>query len=250
MKILYLGDGPIQGPASYLYCSLSHLGHAVTHLEPGKKLSLSLLGRGHFDAVILSDYAHKNLKASESLIVSLVREKGMGLLMVGGWGSFSGGGYRGTKIGSLLPVQIQKGDDRLNYSPGLRVFPTGNCVPLKKSLFRQGPVICGLNRVTPKKETCTLFKAHPLEFLANGKVRSSRSGYPLLVVGSAEKGHSAAFTTDFAPHWAGGLVDWGSKRVAIRIPRKKAGIEVGVTYVRFIGQLIRWLTSSSARPGS
>jgi len=217
----------------------------VTHLEPGKKLSPNLLRQGHFDALILSDYPHKNLKSSGSLIVSLVRDKGMGLLMVGGWGSFAGGAYQGTKVGSLLPVQIQKGDDRLNYSPGLRMFPTGDCVPLKRSLFSQGPVICGLNRVIPKKGTCTLFKAHPLEFKASGKVRSSTSGYPLLVVGSAGKGHAAAFTTDLAPHWAGGLVDWGRKRVSIRIPSKKTGVEVGVTYVRFIAQLIKWLGSSS-----
>ena len=242
MKILYCGDGPIQGPAVYLYCVLNYLGHKVYHVAPEESLTQSQLLKSKADVLILSDFHHSHLKSEESLIVQRVQEKGMGLLMVGGWGSFFGGGYAGSKIEKLLPIKIKTKDDRINYSPGLRVFPTEKNNALRGLFFNQGPVICGLNQVSSKEGSRTLLGGFPLILMGDGAVKASSRSYPVLVTGKAGQGRTAAFTTDFAPHWAGGLLDWGKRRVKIRVAREQVGIEVGDNYVRFIQQLVQWLS--------
>ena len=63
--------------------------------------------------------------------------------------------------------------------------------------------------------------------------------YPVLVVGSAGQGRTAAFASDVAPHWVGGFVDWGETRVAAQAPGGPA-IEVGVAYSQFWKQLLAW----------
>jgi len=60
-----------------------------------------------------------------------------------------------------------------------------------------------------------------------------------------EKGlRTAALTTDLAPHWCGGWVDWGARRRALPVTAE-FGVEVGDLYVRFVRQLIQWLLSGS-----
>jgi hypothetical protein len=49
---------------------------------------------------------------------------------------------------------------------------------------------------------------------------------PLLVTGQHGAGRVAAITTDVAPHWVGGFVDWGDARVAAQADGAPA-IEVG-----------------------
>ena len=49
-----------------------------------------------------------------------------------------------------------------------------------------------------------------------------------------------ALAPDVMPHWAGGIVDWGEKRV--KLP---TGNEVGHLYPAFLVDLCRWLISTS-----
>jgi uncharacterized membrane protein len=61
---------------------------------------------------------------------------------------------------------------------------------------------------------------------------------PLLVVGEHGRGRTAALATDVAPHWVGGLVDWGDQRVVQQVG---AGfIDVGNWYARFFRNLLVW----------
>jgi hypothetical protein len=61
---------------------------------------------------------------------------------------------------------------------------------------------------------------------------------PLLVVGEYGRGRTAALATDVAPHWVGGLVDWGDQRVVQQVG---AGfIDVGNWYARFFRNLLVW----------
>jgi hypothetical protein len=61
-------------------------------------------------------------------------------------------------------------------------------------------------------------------------------------------------TTDAAPHWCGGLLDWGTKHVTLPVPAKNRGgsaascggkggitITVGNAYLEFFSSLILWL---------
>ena len=61
----------------------------------------------------------------------------------------------------------------------------------------------------------------------------------MLVVGQFGRGRSAAFASDAAPHWVGGLVDWGAKRIAAHA--KGGGqVEVGNHYAELFARLVRW----------
>jgi len=71
-----------------------------------------------------------------------------------------------------------------------------------------------------------------------------RKEHPLLIVDSDSTRRIAAFTTDLAPHWSGGLLDWGKKRVKLSV-KKGISIEVGEQYVRFVSSLLKWLARAS-----
>lgn len=62
---------------------------------------------------------------------------------------------------------------------------------------------------------------------------------PLLVVGSHGRGRVCAFATDAAPHWVGGLVDWGDTRLEAHAPGANP-IEVGNWYAALLANLVNW----------
>ena len=63
---------------------------------------------------------------------------------------------------------------------------------------------------------------------------------PLLVVGSFGSGRVCAFASDVAPHWVGGLVDWGDSRISVCAEGANPR-EVGNWYAAFFERLIRWV---------
>ena len=72
---------------------------------------------------------------------------------------------------------------------------------------------------------------------------------PLLVVGEYGCGRTAALATDVAPHWVGGLVDWGDQRVVQNVG--SGFIDVGNWYARFFRNLLVWtgrLEAGERRP--
>lgn len=96
------------------------------------------------------------------------------------------------------------------------------------------------NWLLPPKVKETLISAAPLRTPSQGDlVFDLHAVYPLLVVGQAGQGRVAAFTSDVAPHWVGGFVDWGTPRVAGQAPAAPT-VEVGGDYARFWKQLLMW----------
>ncbi len=252
MKVLYAGDSPVGGPANYLLAVLKKLPADVRHVPPSQTLLLHLL-RQRFDAIILSDFSRTHLpSASESAVIRQVDE-GTGLLMVGGWGSFSGpfGGWRGSRIESLLPVRCLRRDDRKNF-PGGALITSRATHPMFRSLsFREPPAICGLNVVTPKAGSKILLTATPILSRRNpstGGLSAALSPrtYPLLVISADVRQRVAALTTDLAPHWCGGLVDWGHRRVVLPVARTMH-VEVGDRYLQFVSSLVRWLARANLK---
>ncbi|MBI4431067.1 MAG: hypothetical protein HY587_05095 [Candidatus Omnitrophica bacterium] len=231
MNILYAGDSYVGGPANYLLGILRFLKASFVHVPPGKKLEPSVL-RKRFDAVILSDFPHKNLpRASEKLLVGQV-QSGAGLLMVGGWASFSGpyGKWRGSAVEKLLPVRCLSRDDRRNEFSGLTVLKGKNHVLLKGLSFDPPPVICGLNEARVKETG---------EVILTAQAIAGFEKFPLLVIEKNSVRRIAALMTDCAPHWCGGLVDWGKRRRILSVSRH-IHIEIGESYVRFLSSLIKW----------
>jgi len=228
MRILYAGDSPAGGPANYLLAILRHVGATVRHVPPTTILT-SRAATPRYDAIILSDFPHRRmLAASERAIVEQV-SNGTGLLMVGGWASFAAGGWRGTAIERCLPVACRPSDDRIHLSSGAVVCAAGRHAMFRGLSFLGAPAICGVNHVRPRG-------ASRIVLTARAKARA----YPLLVIGTDAHRRVAALTTDLAPHWCGGLVDWGTRRLRLPVTGT-IRIEVGDRYVRFVSSLLRWL---------
>jgi uncharacterized membrane protein len=243
-QILYLGDTALKEAASYLAGVMSHYRLSFDYRASAERFESALIEAG-YRAIVISDYPSKNFSGRQlAQLADRVRE-GMGLLMIGGWDSFYGanGEYAETVFKEVLPVRMQSTDDRVNCPQPCLVEK--NCAhPILESLpFDTAcPGIGGFNRVTTKPEGLEVLSARRFS------VRRETSGYtfspfieaePLLVVGSFGKGRVAAFTSDVAPHWVGGLVDWGDSRV--NACADGAGpIEVGDCYARLFSQMIRW----------
>ena len=241
-RILYAGDSPRNRPgaADYLIAVLRSLGVRVHRVGSDEALTLTHL-KPRFDAILLSDYPRRLLKpASERKLMGQV-VSGAGLAMIGGWASFSGpfGGWAGSGIETILPVTCARGDDRLNFPGGAHLWkccshPITEAVP-----FSGVPAVMGINRIQPKPNSRVVMMIRPV---ISGKDRPAyaKTAYPLLVLDERFGRRVAAFATDFAPHWCGGLVDWGSAVRRLRVDSRRA-VQVGDLYIRFIHGFVKWL---------
>lgn len=246
MLILYAGDSPVGGPANYLLGILKFLKSEFVHIPPSSRLTLDWF-KHHYDAIILSDFPRTQMgRGSEEAVLDQV-SRGSGFLMVGGWGSFSGpfGNWRGSLIEKILPVSCQNTDDRVHFPAGALVFPKCSHSMFDLISFANPPVICGLNHFRLKKDSRVLLSVKEVLVSSRGRrgkycLKLARREFPLLVISKDSSKKVAAFATDLAPHWCGGLVDWGRKRVKISI-KNSISIEVGDGYVRLLSSLIRWL---------
>lgn len=246
MRVLYAGDSPVGGASNYLLGVLRAMRAQVLHIPPSVVLRPRDLAR-RYDAVIFSDFpAHRAPLVAQQVLARQIRD-GTGLLMVGGWASFSGlqGGWRGSVIEELLPVLCLKRDDRVALSGGAIVLPTRRHPLLRGVSFVHPPVICGFNRVRPRARSLVLLEARQLLYTTTRSGRPPHlalnpAGVPLLIVDSRPSRRVAALMTDLAPHWCGGLVDWGPRRVVLSV-HGRLRIEVGTRYVQFVSNLVRWL---------
>lgn len=242
MRVLYAGDSPVGGAANYLLGVLASFKAEVTHIPPERKMTERILAKD-YHVIILSDYSFKNISRRVEIKLADKVKKGTGLLMVGGWGSFSGpfGGWKGSLIEQLLPVDCLDDDDRLNFPGGASIGKFRSHRSIRSIDLSYAPAICGMNRVLPKKKSKVVL--HVRKILSNGeRIRLDKVCYPLLTVSSDASVKTAAFSCDFAPHWCGGLVDWG--KVTLRLPvNSKISIQVGDFYVRLIREILEWLAS-------
>ncbi len=232
MRVLYLEGDP--NGARFVSGTLTRMGVAHELARPGGTLPRDL---SRFQATILSDFPHHYLRELEALLVHAVGSAGMGLLMVGGWRSFGRGGYAETPLGELLPVFVLAGDDRMNVPSGMLVEPVG-LHPICRGINWNRPVVVtGHNRVAARASTTTVLVGRTIERGHEG-LRLGSHRAPLLVVKQAQgaSGRTAALSTDLAPRWGGGLVDWGSKTLALGEDE-----EVGDSYATFVMNLVRWV---------
>ncbi|SDE49323.1 glutamine amidotransferase [Glycomyces harbinensis] len=156
-----------------------------------------------YDLVVISDVGANtflltravfNASASEPNRLGLLREYvlgGGGLLMVGGYLSFSGvdakAGYANSPIGDLLPVEVLEVDDRAEHPEGARVRVLRPDHPALGSVGEVWPALLGFNRTKPK---------------GGADVLAEVNGHPLVAVAEAGRGRTGVFTSDMSPHWA------------------------------------------------
>ncbi len=118
---------------------------------------------------------------------------GGGILMLGGWLSFSGvqakSGWGRSRFAGALPVECLNTEDLVESSAGFTAEVIIPDHPVIKSLpWHSFPPIFGYNEVKTKPGSQVL-------------VRVKETGDPLVVVGTHGKGRIFTYMSDPAPHW-------------------------------------------------
>jgi uncharacterized membrane protein len=243
MRVIYIGDKPRDSRYLNAVMSLSKIDSEYycpveeEHLLRIPKKKSELL---RYDVMILSDAPSDSLGKKRLDIIKECVKEGMGLGMIGGWESFTGliGNYKNTSIEDVLPVECLLKDDRRNIFGGLKIIKNQDHTILEGLPWPDTPTICGYNLVTPKNGSMILLTLK--EIMSYGKERVEKIELsdhedPLLVIGEYKNGNVLALTTDIAPHWVGGLVDWGDSRI------RYLDAEIGNYYVKFLSQMLHWL---------
>lgn len=272
--ILYLGDDDTTRAAAYLSGILTHYELPFERINSDRSPEEDFLSK-EYSLYVLSDYPRSRFSESHLRRIRDSVEKGAGLLMIGGWESFYGrvGEYHDTVLAEILPVLMEERDDRRNYYQPLYLRKVRSHDILDGLPWSTPPSIGGFNAIRPKNETKVILEGvrfelkitdddllvndcrkegacsvdgHPMLNRADMELYSGNTmiiaeigSVPILVLGAFGEGKTAAFASDVAPHWVGGLVDWGDRRVHQELP-EGGFIEIGNHYAQFFHNLVRW----------
>jgi uncharacterized membrane protein len=204
-------------------------GHQVTHIanhEAIEKFPWTLDDFRRYDVVVMSDIPADTIQLHPAVfdrgertpdrlrvLAEFVRGGG-GVLMVGGYMSFSGiegkARYHATPLADVLPVEMLTFDDRIETPEG--VNPTVSARhEILDGVPDEWPYFLGYNRLIAKPAATVLLCVEDDPFLA---------------VADAEHGRAAAFASDCSPHWGSPeFLNWEH-------------------YGRFWSRLIDWLGSA------
>lgn len=243
-KVLYCGDCRMDDAAKYLAGAMKYHRYPFDHIESDHRIN-HRVSLSKYKLFILSDYPSKRWSQKQLLEICRQVELGASLWMIGGWGSFKGvdGNYHQTPLADVLPVNISSKDDRRQGAIAYRLASLGNVDRWFGLDFKTAPVIAGFNQVSLKKNAQPLLNVETIHS-KNGKKLEVLRTDPLLVAGKYGVGKVLAYMSDLAPHWSGGLVDWGSKRIQIPI-QHKISIQVSNTYLNFIGAMLNLLDATT-----
>jgi Putative glutamine amidotransferase/von Willebrand factor type A domain len=92
---------------------------------------------GHYDVFILGGLPADYLTRRQILALSTAVEKGAGLIMLGGRSSFGPGGWAGTELAKILPININPNDGQREPEEGLKVVP--DILGLDNYVLKLGP---------------------------------------------------------------------------------------------------------------
>lgn len=237
--VLYCGDATLATGACYLGGVMTYAGISFDYVPMADRFPEELLDHD-YPLIVLSDYPSGNFRPEALRRIAGKVDKGASLLMIGGWESFHGlvGNYDSSPLSTVLPVECLAEDDRINWPQGLVPEVTTQHPILRGLPWDTPPVVCGCNRVRPRKGASVVLSAHRLH-IAGSSLSRDPEALPLLVAGTHGGGRTGAFTSDFAPHWVGGLVDWGPERVHAQAPGGRP-VEVGSHYVALIRNLLMY----------
>lgn len=192
--------------AGVFLAALAGAGFDITYIrahEVSQRFPTTRQDLDSFDVVILSDIGSNSFLLCDetflrsertvnrlSLLADYVNAGG-GLLMAGGYMSFSGidgrARYQATPLAAVLPVTMLERDDRVEAPEGaLATFPTPDH-PALGGTPPEWPILLGYNQLRPKP---------------GATVIAACGDDPLLVVADIGDGRSVAFASDVAPHWA------------------------------------------------
>ncbi|MBM65211.1 MAG: hypothetical protein CMH55_03135 [Myxococcales bacterium] len=183
-----------------------------------------------FDVVIFQDFDFAPYSVGRYLrhVRDFVLENGGGFVMVGGPRSFTEGGYAGTPVGEILPVELGAGPaDQRFFHP--RVTAQGHPIlDLRPGQSVQGlldslPLLAGHNRLGRPKPGSTVLLVHP--------EHSESRPEPVMVASRMGRGRSLAIGVDSLWNWQ------------LPAAEAKAGQR---PYYRFWHKALRWLAGDLA----
>jgi len=240
-KVCYLGDDFLSGAAGYLAGVMLHHGIEFDYVPSAERPPESF-SRTPYALYVVSDYpAARFDPADVRHIVNRVRE-GAGLLMLGGWESFYGrvGEYHRSPLAEALPVVMTDDDDRVNCPQPCLIRKVSDHPIVDGLPWDRPPCIGGFNILKAKQGGQIVLGAVRFDSRIENRdfQFSRRDESPLLIAGQFGRGRTAALATDAAPHWVGGLVDWGDGRIVQNVAEGQ--IEVGNWYARFFRNLLVW----------
>ncbi|HTL48806.1 MAG TPA: glutamine amidotransferase [Verrucomicrobiae bacterium] len=196
-----------------------------------------------YDAIVLSDVKRSLLSPDQVRWTrQLVEEQGGALIMIGGMDSFGDGGYVGTEIEAMLPVEISeeykkdvflaaKGKAEKQFRPvlvkGAEAHPLVRLVddPSENAnLWANIPLLGGYNYVGRLKPGATAILQHPAD-------ESTFGPRVILAVQNYGRGKVAAFTSDVTPNWGTEFQDWKDD-------------EHGWLFAKFWRNALKWLTEN------
>jgi uncharacterized membrane protein len=188
---------------------------------------------GKFDVFIFGDLDSSYIRPEQQeLIVKHVRE-GAGLIMLGGYHSLGPGGYAGSPLGQALPVVVgnrEIGQATEAFLP--RLTPDGARHPIFANIAGFFPTEQGPEKMAglPMLDGCTKVETARPGATVLAKLSGEKSAMPVLAVQPLDKGRTAVFTGDTTRKW-----QQGPKAMNQESP-----------YLRFWGQMVRWLAGRSA----
>jgi uncharacterized membrane protein len=184
--------------------ALRAAGHEVIHIanhEAIDRFPWTLEEFQAYDVVVLSDIPADTIQLTPAVfdrgertpdrlrVLADYTRAGGGVLMVGGYMSFSGiegkGHYQTTPLADVLPITMLVGDDRIETPEGVNPEVRSEHEILR-DIPGAWPYFLGYNRLLAKPDSTVLLAVED---------------DPFLVVGDAGSGRAAAFASDCSPHW-------------------------------------------------
>lgn len=186
--------------------ALRAAGHTVeripAHLVPTHFPSTAAEIAARADVVVVSDVGSNTFLLSRETFhdsavtpsrIDALRDfvlAGGGLLMIGGYMTFSGidakARWGRSSLASVLPVEVLDRDDRVEEPSGVIPRSTADH-PVTAGLGARWPALLGYNQIAAR---------------STADVLATVGDDPLVVVSRAQAGRTAAFASDLAPHWA------------------------------------------------
>ncbi len=191
-----------------------------------------------FDVLILGDLDASYLTRTQMARIRRFVRDGGALLMLGGHNSFGPGGYGGTDVEAVLPVQVGPRSMEQEATP---LVPQLTAAGARHPIFEGiAPFFIGPGGAEPTAETrlpkltglVSTVQAKPGTALAVHPLRRNAGGpLTVLAVQQSGAGRAAAFTADTTWQWF--------------LPMRGLGAQS--PYNRFWGQLIRWLAGAETK---
>jgi uncharacterized membrane protein len=189
-----------------------------------------------YDAIVLSNVPQAAL--SEEIvgwIEKWVGNRGGGLLLAGGPRSFGAGGWAGTVVEKMLPVEIQGGSD-WEMTPAV-LEPTGAELHPMWRLFEDERATRTALKTLPEslgRNTWARVKPQAGTLIGVQKATPGATPAPLLAVGAYGRGRTAALATPLSANWSPRFTrHWGEG-------------EDNRHFAKFIRNTVYWLTEPSA----